>query len=77
MKLPQVVDQPPQNGKYEGESQTDTETSTTAENRKRLNSLNSKQLRELCTEYDIKWSHAHGNNKHLKKAEIIEAILNR
>ncbi len=61
----------------EEQSNEDTKTSRTVENREYLNSLNSEQLRELCTEYDIKWSHAHGNNKHLKKAEMIEAILNR
>ncbi len=47
------------------------------ENRERLSSLNTEQLRELCQEYGIKWSHAHGKNKHLKKAEMIKAILKR
>jgi hypothetical protein len=31
-------------------------------------------LRQQCQEAGIKWRHAHGKNKHLKKAEMIEAL---
>ncbi|MBW4523332.1 MAG: hypothetical protein KME16_27150 [Scytolyngbya sp. HA4215-MV1] len=32
------------------------------------------QLRQQCQEAGIKWRDAHGKNKHLKKAEMIEAL---
>jgi hypothetical protein len=32
------------------------------------------QLRQDCQKAGIKWRHAHGKNKHLKKAEMIEAL---
>jgi hypothetical protein len=31
-------------------------------------------LRQQCQEAGIKWRNAHGKNKHLKKAEMIEAL---
>lgn len=32
------------------------------------------QLRQQCQQAGIKWRDAHGKNKHLKKAEMIEAL---
>jgi hypothetical protein len=32
------------------------------------------QLRKQCQQAGIKWRNAHGKNKHLKKAEMIEAL---
>jgi len=32
------------------------------------------QLRQECQKAGIKWRHAHGKNRHLKKAEMIEAL---
>ncbi len=32
------------------------------------------QLRQQCQSAGIKWRDAHGKNKHLKKAEMIEAL---
>jgi hypothetical protein len=32
------------------------------------------RLRQQCQQAGIKWRHAHGKNKHLKKAEMIAAL---
>ncbi|MDX2212309.1 MAG: hypothetical protein SFY66_03375 [Oculatellaceae cyanobacterium bins.114] len=32
------------------------------------------ELRKQCQQAGIKWRNAHGKNKHLKKAEMIEAL---
>lgn len=32
------------------------------------------ELRQQCQQAGIKWRHAHGKNKHLKKAEMIAAL---
>jgi len=38
------------------------------------NLMNCDQLRSLCAEQGIKWRNAHGKNKHLKKAEMVQFL---
>ena len=47
------------------------------ESAKELSKLTTNELRDRCHSLGIKWRHAKGQNKHLKKAEMIEAILAR
>ena len=74
-KSPQQEEKERLQDNFVGEPEPNAEEA--GENRERLSSLNTEQLRELCKEYGLKWSHAHGKNKHLKKAEMIKAILKR
>ena len=74
-KSPQQEEKEQLQDNFVGEPEPNAEEA--GENRERLSSLNTEQLRELCKEYGLKWSHAHGKNKHLKKAEMIKAILKR
>lgn len=39
--------------------------------------MTSPALRRVCSDKDIRWRNAHGKGKHLKKAEMLEALTSR
>ena len=44
--------------------------------RSKYAALTSDQLRKECQSHGIQWRDAHGKSKHLKKAEMVEALVN-
>jgi len=40
-----------------------------------LSTMSVQQLRDMCTEYGIKWRNANGKNKHLTKQQMIDSLL--
>lgn len=54
-----------------------TNTLDKASERDRLQHLNTTQLRKECGQCHIKWRNAYGNGKHLKKPEMIAALLDK
>jgi hypothetical protein len=43
--------------------------------RRQYEAMSNKELRVICTNAGVMWRNAHGVNKHLKKSEMIAALI--